>query len=119
MTLNHLALGVTDVPATVSLFETYFHLQPAPFTPSSEQMAFMLDDADSLISLFRVDDALYPPIFRVGFVQPSPQQVQRIHEQLVKGGFQPGVILQEHGRVAFDVATPGQFTVEISAPMPR
>ncbi|GAB2523109.1 hypothetical protein [Spirosoma aerophilum] len=77
MTLNHLVLSVTDVNATVTLLETYFHLQRAPFTPPGEQTAFMLDDAGSLISLFRVGNATYQPIFRVGSVQLSFQQMAK------------------------------------------
>ena len=51
--------------------------------------------------------------------QPVILSLQHIHMQLVTGGFQPGAIRQEQERVAFEVPIPGQFTVEISALVPR
>lgn len=115
MKLNHINLGVTDVPATVAMFQTYFGLRPAPGTPQTPKMAFLNDDNGALIALFKVGDAVYPKIFHIGFIQDTVEQVRAIHAQLVAGGFSPGEPREEHGRVTFYFDAPGGFVVEVDA----
>ena len=116
MILNHINLGVTDLPATVAMFETYFGLRPIAGFPANDKMAFMNDDKDAVISLFRVKDATYPKIFHIGFIQERVEQVDALHERLTAGGFAPGVPREEFGRHTFYFAAlPGGFTVEVNA----
>ena len=75
MNLNHINLGVTDVPATVAMFETYFGLVRPEGMPLTPKMAFLIDDAGSLVSLFKVPDATYPKIFHIGFTRPTAAEV--------------------------------------------
>lgn len=119
MVLNHIGFGVTDVKGTVNLFETYFGLSRAPQTPFSDKMAFMVDKAGSLITLFKADDAVYPQIFHVGFMQQTFEQVQAIHAQLVAGGLEPEEIREEFGRMTFYFKTPGNFVVEVNSLSPQ
>ena len=119
MTLNHINLGVTDVPATVAMFQTYFGLRPVDGFPSNPKMAFLLDDADALVSLFKVGDATYPKIFHIGFTRPAVADVLAIHAQLTAGGFDPEQPREEHGRFTFYFKAPGGFTVEVNTFLPR
>ncbi len=119
MILNHINLGVTDVPATVAMFETYFGLRrPAGF-PVTPKMAFLTDDAGALVSLFQVPDATYPKIFHIGFMQKTAAEVDAIHERLVAGGFDPEVAREEHGRYTFYFRAPGGFTIEVNTSLQR
>ena len=115
MNLNHINLGVTDVPATVSLLQTYFGLQPVAGFPANPKMAFMTDDAGALLSLFKVGDVTYPKIFHIGFMRPTVDEVRAIHARLAAGGFDPEVPREEHGRFTFYFKAPGGFTVEVNS----
>ena len=114
MQLNHLNLGVTEIPATVSMFETYFGLRRVGFAPSNDKMAFLNDDNGALISLFRVKDVTYPKIFHIGFTQATAAEVIAIHERLKAGGFDPQEPREEHGRFTFYFTAPGGFMVEVN-----
>ena len=114
MKLNHVNLGVTEIPATVAMFETYFGLRRADIGPANDRMAFLHDDTDAVISLFKVKDAAYPKIFHVGFIQDDLATVTAIHERLAADGFSPEDIREEHGRMTFYFKAPGGFTVEVN-----
>ena len=117
MKLNHIGFAVTDVTATVELFETYFGCVRAPGTPFSAKMAFVLDDDGALITLFKTNDAVYPKIFHIGFMQGNVEQVYLIHDQLKGGGFDPEEIREEHGRMTFYFKAPGNFVIEVNSLM--
>ena len=115
MILNHINLGVSDVPATVAMFETYFGLHPVAGFPGDARMAFLNDDAGGLVSLFKVNDVTYPKIFHVGFMRPTVAEVDDIHARLVAAGLEPGRPREEHGRYTFYFQAPGGFTVEVNS----
>lgn len=115
MTLNHINLGVTDIPATVEMFETHFGLHRPQGFLFNLAMAFLNDDSGNLISLFKVKDATYPKIFHIGFMQQSRQQVLDIHAGLQAAGFEPQEPRDEHGRFTFYFQAPGGFTIEVNA----
>lgn len=115
MKINHLGLAVTDVVATVEMFETYFGLVRVPEAPMNAKMGFMLDDDGALITLFKTNDAVYPKIFHIGFMQGNVEQVYMIHEKLKAGGFNPEEVREEHGRMTFYFKTPGNFVVEVNS----
>lgn len=115
MNLNHLGLGVTEVPATVSMFEKYFGLRRLEHSPVSDKMGFLNDDSGALITIFKVPDASYPKIFHIGFMQDEVAQVLALHEQLTQDGFAPGNTKEEFGRLTFYFTAPGGFTVEVNA----
>ena len=71
MNLNHLGLGVTEVPKTVAMFEKYFGLRTVEHAPANDKMGFLNDDSGALITIFRVPDVNYPKIFHIGFMQDS------------------------------------------------
>ena len=115
MKLNHIGFAVTDVIATIEMFETYFGLVRAPGAPLSAKMGFLLDDDGALITLFKTNDAVYPKIFHIGFMQGSVEQVNIIHEKLKNGGFEVEDIREEHGRMTFYFKAPGNFTIEVNS----
>ncbi len=115
MNLNHLGLGVTEVPQTVAMFEKYFGLRRLDHSPVNDKMGFLNDDSGALITIFRVPDANYPKIFHIGFMQDTVEQVQSIHEQLGLDGFAPEAMREEYGRKTFYFQAPGGFTVEVNA----
>ncbi len=97
------------------MFETYFGLVQAPGLPCTEKMAFLLDDDGSFFTLFKVNDAVYPKIFHVGFMQSDTEKVKEIHGKLQAGGLEPEHMREEHGRLTFYVMAPGNFLVEVSS----
>lgn len=115
MTLNHLGLGVTEVPNTVAMFEKYFGLRRVERSPANDKMGFLNDDSGALLTLFRVPDVSYPDLFHIGFMQDSLAQVDALHEQLTADGFRPEAMREEHGRKTFYFQAPGGFTVEVNA----
>jgi lactoylglutathione lyase len=115
MKLNHMGLGITDVIATVEMFEKYFGLSRAPGAPSNAKMAFLTDDDGSLITLFKSDDVIYPKIFHIGFMLGSVEQVAEMHDRITAGGFQPEKMRKEHGRITFYFNAPGGFVVEVNS----
>ena len=117
MKLNHIGFAVTDVMATVAMFEKYFGLVPAPGAPLTTKMGFVLDDDGSLITLFKTNDAVYPKIFHIGFMQGDVKKVYAIHEKLKADGFDPEDVREEFGRMTFYFKAPGNFVVEVNSLM--
>jgi catechol 2,3-dioxygenase-like lactoylglutathione lyase family enzyme len=115
MKLNHVGFAVTDVMATVEMFENYFGFVRVPEAPLSAKMGFVLDDDGALITLFKTNDAVYPKIFHIGFMQGNVEQVYLIHEKLKAGGFDPEDVREEHGRMTFYFKAPGNFVVEVNS----
>jgi lactoylglutathione lyase len=119
MILNHINLGVSEIPATVAMFESHFGLRRGAGMPLTARMAFLTDDAGALVSLFKVDDASYPKTFHIGFTRPTVQEVTDIHQRLAAAGFEPEAPREEHGRFTFYFRAPGGFTVEVNSFLPR
>ncbi|MGI4737384.1 MAG: VOC family protein [Janthinobacterium lividum] len=115
MRLNHLGLGLSDVPATAAMFKKYFGFVQAPGPPNNAKMAFLTDDAGSLITLFKVEDVVYPDIFHIGFMLGKVAQVQALHDQLTADGFNPEAMRNEHGCITFYFQAPGGVTVEVNS----
>ena len=47
--------------------------------PRNDNMTFLHDDNDSLISVFKVKDVSYPKVFHIGFLQDTPEQVRALY----------------------------------------
>ena len=116
MKVNHINLGLTEVTATAEMFERYFGFTRLPFS-QLPKMAFLTDDAGSLISLFRVKDADYPKIFHIGFMLDSQEQVVEMNDRLREGGFDLGEPKEEHGRFTFYFHAPGGVMIEVNSPV--
>ncbi|WP_412027465.1 VOC family protein [Deinococcus yunweiensis] len=114
MRLNHLNLSVTDVPASVAMFETYFGFTRSDM-PVNEHMAFLHDESGFLLSMFRAKDVDYPKSFHIGFMQDSPEQVHAMRARLLEGGYAVPEPQQNHGRLTFYFNAPGGFVVEVES----
>ncbi|PTA68011.1 VOC family protein [Deinococcus arcticus] len=116
MKLNHINLGVKDVPQAVAIFQRHFGLRPAgDGMPINDQMAFLRDDVGALLSMFRVEDPQYPRVFHIGFLQDSPEQVRAIYQQLTDSGFQIPAPSENHGRLTFYFNTPFGVVIEVES----
>lgn len=115
MKLNHINLGVTDVPAAVEIFERFFGLKQAEQMPRNDQMTFLRDDDGSLISVFKSKDVSYPKVFHIGFLQDTPEQMWAIHAQLIAGGYQIQSPHENHGRLTFYFNTPVGFIIGVES----
>ncbi|ULH15571.1 VOC family protein [Deinococcus sp. KNUC1210] len=115
MKLNHINLGVTDVPTAVEIFERYFGLKQAEGMPRNDNMTFLHDDGGSLISVFKSKDVSYPKVFHIGFLQDTPEQVRAIHAELTAGGYQIAGPSENHGRLTFYFNTPFGVIVEVES----
>lgn len=111
MNLNHVNLAVTDVEATVALLETYFGFRRTRLV--TREMAFLRDGGGALLSLFREDGVVYPPMFHIGFTRNTVEEVDEVYRRLVADGFHPQVPREDHGRWTFYFMTPGGFTLEV------
>lgn len=114
MTLNHLNLTVTDVPAAMRFLEDYCGMRP---TGGNAGMGFMTDDSGFVLSLMKAGKSLevsYPGFFHIGFFIASETRVDEIHARLKADGYDPSPPERHHG-YTFYVAIPGGFTVEIGA----
>ena len=116
MKVNHINLGVTEVPETADMFEKYFGFTRLPGSPSPK-MAFMTDDAGSLIALFQAKDADYPKIFHIGFMLDTTEEVTEMNDRLREGGFNPEMPREEHGRFTFYFKCPGGVQIEVNSPL--
>lgn len=116
MKLNHINLGVSDVTQAMDIFGRFFGLKPAGHgMPVNEQMAFLHDDAESLISVFRVKDPQYPKVFHIGFLQDTPEDVRRIYAELTGAGFEIAPPAENHGRLTFYFNSPFGVVIEVES----
>ena len=115
MIVNHIGFAVTDVMATVEMFENYFGFQRAPGAPLTAKMGFLTDDSGALITLFKTSDAVYPKIFHIGFMQGNVTEVYAMHDKLKAGGFDVEDVREEHGRMTFYFKAPGNFVIEVNS----
>lgn len=99
MKLNHINLTVSDVQQMAGLLEKYFGLRRTKM--DNQNMAFMHDDNDSFISMFKGDNVDYPEMFHIGFTQETVEQVNDIHARLLADGLAPETPKEEHGRWTF------------------
>ena len=116
MKLNHINLGVSDVAQAVDIFGRFFGLVPAgEGMPVNEHMAFLKDDAGSLISVFRVKEPQYPKVFHIGFLQDTPEQVRDIYTTLTWAGFDIAPPSENHGRLTFYFNSPFGVVIEVES----
>ncbi|MFC6591437.1 VOC family protein [Deinococcus lacus] len=116
MKLNHINLGVSDVAQAVDIFGRFFGLVPAGGgMPVNEHMAFLHDDAGSLISVFRVKEPQYPKVFHIGFLQDTPEQVRAIYAELTGAGFDIAPPAENHGRLTFYFNSPFGVQIEVES----
>jgi lactoylglutathione lyase len=115
MHLNHLNLPVTDVAETSALLQRHFGLKEIS-GPSRPGFAVLRDDVGLALALSATREGRtveYPPTFHIGFIQPSEEQVNTIHAQLLADGLRAPAPARLHGSWTFYFTAPGGFTIEV------
>ena len=100
MTLNHLNLTVTDVPATRAFLEQYFGLRSMG---GNANITLLSDDNGLALTLTSMKignetEVKYPATFHIGFGQEREEGVNEINRRLKEGGFD--------GYVAYEMCSP-------------
>jgi catechol 2,3-dioxygenase-like lactoylglutathione lyase family enzyme len=121
MILNHLHLHVSDVPSTVSFFETFFGLT-AETSRTSPAFAILSDGAGFVLVLqrwtagsdaSRVSDG-YPDGFHLGFLVDDIAIVESTHAALVRAGVEVSDIDTNNRGTMIYCRHPDGFLVEVS-----
>lgn len=117
MTLNHLNLTVTDVPAARAFLQTYFGMQDLG---GNANIALLSDDHGMVLTLTsmkvgRESDVRYPATFHIGFIQESAERVDALNRRLRDDGFDVPRPSKQHGSWTFYFLAPGGYTIEVLA----
>ena len=115
MHLNHLNLIVTDVAETSALLQRHFGLREIT-RPAPPGVALLHDDAGLALALAPTREGRkveYPSTFHIGFIQPSEEQVNRIHARLLADGLDLPAPRRLHGSWTFYFTAPGGLTIEV------
>jgi lactoylglutathione lyase len=119
MTLNHLNLTVTDVPATRKFLEDYFGLR---YLGGNKNLTALSDDQGLVLTLTSMKmanetEVRYPAIFHIGFSQESEERVNLMNLRLKEAGFDVPPPSKQHGAWTFYFQAPGGFTIEVGSPL--
>lgn len=109
MTLNHINLTVTDVPAAAQFLEKYFGLRNQG---GNKGFAALLDDNGMVLTLMKAGEVAYPKTFHIGFSQESDERVNEIYQRMRDDGFAAEPPQRSHAWT-FYVHAPGGFIVEV------
>lgn len=115
MKLNHLALTVTDVAATVQFLETYFGLRKVG--QRGKNFVALFDDDGLVLTLMKAGhgkEIAYPAHFHIGFSQESEERVNEIYQRLKDDGYAVDPPQRSHAWT-FYVQAPGGFMIEVAA----
>jgi catechol-2,3-dioxygenase len=120
-TLNHTNLTTYDVPALTAFFSSVFNFQV--FNERGGKFA-VLRNPEGFVLTLMYDKSMtpeqgYPGLFHVGFLQSTPQAVDRVYDVLRASNYEapkPGK-LQRGGPPAygFYCKAPGGVLVEVSS----
>jgi lactoylglutathione lyase len=119
--LNHINLGVSNVPDLVRFFQAGFGFRVEE-TRGMDKFAVLLDEDGFVLILMHdksVTDDTYPALFHVGFLVDSYEAVRERHQRIVDAGFEAPTpaILQRGGGKTFGFYTkPHGLMVEVSCP---
>ena len=119
--LNHINLGVSNVPELVRFFQTGFEFRTEE-TRGMDKFAVLLGEDDFVLILMHdknVTDTTYPALFHIGFLMHSYEAVRETHHRIVDAGFEAPVpaLLQRGGSKTFGFyAKPHGLMVEVSCP---
>ena len=111
MRLNHLTLLVEDVAGTRDFLQKYFDMKN--MGKPTDHMSFLTDDNGMVMGIFKSKGAQYPEGFHIGFIQPSEEKVNEIHQQMIRDGLEAESPRKLHGSWTFYYRCPGGFLVEV------
>jgi catechol 2,3-dioxygenase-like lactoylglutathione lyase family enzyme len=119
--LNHINLGVSNVPELVRFFQSGFGFRIEE-TRGTDKFAVLLGEDGFVLILMHdknVADDTYPALFHIGFLMHSYEEVRETHQRIVDAGFEAPLpaILHRGGDKTFGFyAKPHGVMVEVSCP---
>ncbi len=116
MTLNHINLTVDDVLAAKKFLAKYFDLRDQMPESKNKTIGFVFDDNGMVITLIKAEKGetvKYPSSFHIGFMQATPDDVNRINQQLHADGYDVEPPSKQHGAWTFYFTAPGGFLIEV------
>ena len=119
--LNHINLGVSNVPELVRFFEAGFGFRVEETRGMWKFAVLMGEDGFVLILMHdkNVNEDTYPALFHVGFLLDSYVAVREKHRRIVDAGFDapvPSILERGGGKTFGFYAKPHGVTVEVSCP---
>lgn len=119
MKLNHINLPVTDVAASISFFEKYFHFKCIETKGDNLLAVLQGTDGFTLVlmanSFNRNGNAAYPDAFHIGFFVDTREQVTDLYNRLVADKYTtehpPGNL---RGSFGFYFNAPGNLLTEVT-----
>lgn len=119
--LNHINLGVSNVPELTRFFVEAFGFRVA-VTRGVGGFAVLLGEDGFVLTLMRdryVTDSTYPALFHVGFLMGSEEEVREHHTRILAAGFEapePAILQRGGGKTFGFYARPFGVMVEVSCP---
>jgi catechol 2,3-dioxygenase-like lactoylglutathione lyase family enzyme len=119
--LNHMNLGVSNVPELVRFFQAGFGFRVEE-TRGTGKFAVLLGEDNFVLILMHdknVTDDTYPALFHLGFLLHSYEAVKEKHRRSVNAGFQapePAIVQHGGGKTFGFYAKPHGVMVEVSCP---
>jgi catechol 2,3-dioxygenase-like lactoylglutathione lyase family enzyme len=119
--LNHINLGVSNVPELVRFFEVAFGFRVAESRGAGKFAVLVGEDGFVLILMHdkNVTETTYPALFHVGFLVDSYDTVREKHQRIVEAGFDapvPAILERGGGKTFGFYAKPHGVMVEVSCP---
>ncbi|MCJ2085010.1 VOC family protein [Methylobacterium sp. E-005] len=120
MKLNHINLTSTDVPADVSMFETYFGLRT--LVMRGKALAVIHDDDDGMLLVLndfakKRGSFAYPEnsdVHHIGFIQDSREEVDALNARLKADGWDVPEPRDYHGAWTFYFKAKGGYFIEVA-----
>jgi catechol 2,3-dioxygenase-like lactoylglutathione lyase family enzyme len=118
--LNHLNLAVVDVLEAQRFFETFFEFRCVD-TKGADTLAVLEGAGGFTLVLSHLDKTtkpVYPKDFHVGFILDSPEQVQKVFDQLQNAGVElPHPPREMRGSLIFYCHVLDAILLEVSCPV--
>jgi catechol 2,3-dioxygenase-like lactoylglutathione lyase family enzyme len=119
--LNHINLGVSNVPELVRFFQAGFGFRVEETRGIGKFAVLLGEDGFVLILMHdkNVTDATYPALFHLGCLMDSYEAVREKHQRIVAAGFEtpePAILQRGGGKTFGFYAKPHGVMVEVSCP---
>ena len=119
--LNHINLGVSNVPELVRFFQAGFGFRIEEERGAGKFAVLLGEDGFVLILLHdkNVTDETYPALFHIGFLVDSHEAVREKHRRIAAAGFcapEPAILQRGGGKTFGFYAKPHGIMVEVSCP---
>lgn len=119
--LNHINLGVSDVPELARFFQEGFGFRIEETRGIGKFAVLLGEDGFVLILMHNKNVTVdtYPALFHLGFLVDSYQAVRERHQRIVEARFEapaPAILQRGGGKTFGFYAKPHGLMVEVSCP---